>query len=146
MSYPNTTLYILTLLSLFQYMLLEQPYLSLLANICCLLFFLLSVLHPIHHQLEVSVRTTFFINSHILLYSAWYNVRMILKNTCFSGKGRQSLHIHVHIIRICRMLISYIIKLCLHPPTRVLSRIFFFGGGKLAMVKWILQVNNSPPD
>ena len=32
---------------------------------------------------------------------------LILKNVCFSGKGRQSL-IYTYVMKICRMLISYI--------------------------------------
>ena len=32
----------------------------------------------------------------------------VLKNARFSGKGRQSLHTCIYVMRICKMLISYV--------------------------------------
>ena len=44
-----------TMTSPLQYHMSDQSYLPLLGNICCVIFFLLSLVHPLHTQLEVSV-------------------------------------------------------------------------------------------
>ena len=54
-SAATLTSYRLQLLPHSQHYSRDQPYLPLMTNSCCLLFFLLSLLSPLHSQLEVSV-------------------------------------------------------------------------------------------